>query len=248
MQTDSLPPSPEQLALLDSVIRRISGFRRLNPEDAKDFRQAVHLRLAERHYDVFDRFSGRSSLQTYLFVVVRRMLLDWQNHVFGKWRPSVAAIRLGPLAVRLERLIDRDGYSADQAIEQLRSCQAELDPSDLRGLAIGLPVRRRRQIVATELSAMNQTVDFDDPVEQRHRSCEAALQQAALVRALAGLAGEDRQLIELRYTRQLTVREVARHLRAEPKALYRRFDRILTVLRARLVEHGMTSPIAVDIR
>ena len=108
MQTDSPPPTLQELALLDSVVWAVTRSRRMSPEDAEDFGQSVHLRLAERDYDIFRRFTGRSSLRTYLFVVVHRMLLDWQNHALGKWRPSAAAIRLGPVAVNLERLIDRD--------------------------------------------------------------------------------------------------------------------------------------------
>ena len=67
----------------------------------------------ERGYDIIDRFEGRSSLRTYLTVVISRMLLDWRNSKYGKWRPSKAALSLGEHAVDLERLMSRDGYTAD---------------------------------------------------------------------------------------------------------------------------------------
>jgi len=76
-------PTPEQLATLDSVIRQVARAGRLQPHDADDFSQSVHVRLIERQYDVFDRFDGRSSLRTYLTVVVRRLLLDSLILVLG---------------------------------------------------------------------------------------------------------------------------------------------------------------------
>ena len=66
------------------------------------------------------RFEGRSSLTTYITVVVQRLFLDRRNRLWGKWRPSAEARRLGPTAVLLERLVSRDGWSAEQALETLR--------------------------------------------------------------------------------------------------------------------------------
>ena len=109
-------PPPEQLTLLSDVVRKVARSRRLAPEDAQDFAQIVQVRVLERNYDVFNRFTGRSSLRTYLTVVVTRMLLDWLNSTYGKWRPSAMALRLGPDAVTLDRLIWRDGYTIDEAV------------------------------------------------------------------------------------------------------------------------------------
>ena len=88
-------PSPSDLQLLATVIREVARVRRLSPADAQDFGQSVQVRCLERDYEMFRRFSGRSSLRTYLRVVVTRLLLDWQNSSYGKWRPSATAARLG---------------------------------------------------------------------------------------------------------------------------------------------------------
>ena len=104
-------PTATQLTLLDSVIAAVARVHRLKREDRDDFAQSAHLRLAERRYDVFARFAGRSSLRTFLTVVVTRLLLDWRNGQRGKWRPSAEARRRGTWAVELERLVFRDGYT-----------------------------------------------------------------------------------------------------------------------------------------
>jgi hypothetical protein len=128
---DSNYTKQEQLAFLTRVIRDVTRAKRLSPDDADDFSQYVHLKLLERNYDVFERFSARSSLRTFLTVVVGRLLLDWRRAMLGKWRPSAMARRLGPAAVCLDRLIYRDGLSAADAIAQLEH-DSSLPPTDLR--------------------------------------------------------------------------------------------------------------------
>ena len=46
-----------------------------------------------------------------------RLLLDWRNSQYGKWRPSRQATRLGRHAITLERLMSRDSLSAAEAVE-----------------------------------------------------------------------------------------------------------------------------------
>ena len=92
MSVPQAPLSQAQFALLQRVIRSVARHHGLSPEDAEDFGQTVHLKLLERHYQVFDSYEGRSSLTTFLTVVVTRLLLDWRNATRGKWRPSASAI------------------------------------------------------------------------------------------------------------------------------------------------------------
>ena len=89
------------------------------------------------------------------------------------------------------------------------------------------------------VSEVTQTVEFDDPIEEQYRQAQAALNRVALARALAGLDRGDRRLIWLRYRRQLSVRAVATLLSTDPKALYRRFDRVLLLLRRQLLVQGI---------
>ena len=235
MQTESSTPSQSDLCVLESVITTVTRSRRMRREDAEDFRQTVHLRLAERRDDVFRRFDGRSSLRTYLFVVVHRMLLDWRNHALGRWRPSAAALRLGPVAATFERLTHRDGYSREEAIAQLCSADRTLSEWEVQRLAGMLPVRPVRRVPAGGFPELTQAVDFADPFEEHQRNLQAARQRIALGRALAALAREDRRLIWLRYRRRLTVRAIAVRIGTDPRRLYRRLEQILLALRRRLV-------------
>jgi RNA polymerase sigma factor (sigma-70 family) len=239
LQTELSSPTPSDLSILESVISTLTRSRRMRREDAEDFRQTVHLRLAERRDDVFRRFDGRSSLRTYLFVVVHRMLLDWRNHALGRWRPSAAARRLGAVAVNLEQLTHRYGYSHDEAITQLCSANRTLNPADIQRVAAALPVRPMRHVSVNGFPELTQAVDFEDPFEEHHRKTQTDRQRIALARALAGLPREDRRLVWLRYRRRLTVRAMAARLDTDPRRLYRRLEQILLTLRRRLLVAGV---------
>jgi RNA polymerase sigma factor (sigma-70 family) len=226
------PFTTTELTILDSVISTVT--RRLPPQDADDFRQTVYLRLMEGQRDLFERFRGDSSLKTYLFVVVRRMRLDWQNRAYGKWRPSMAARRAGTVVIVLDRLLNRDGYTVDQAIEYLRAGRRRIDETELRRVAASLPRRWRMDVTATEFSDEAQVVAFQDPIEERQRQDAASARQTALRKALARLDARDRELIRLRFYERVSVQEVAARMRTNPKPLYRRFDRIIATLRRQL--------------
>jgi len=239
MKVQPPPFSPKELALLNTVINATIGSRPMSPQDADDFRQTVYLRLVERRGDFFSRFRGDSSLRTYLFVVVGRMRLDWQNHHYGKWQPTLAARKAGPVGIVLDRLLNRDGCTVDEAIEHLRCRRLPVDDGQVRRLAAALPARRRTQIVPAEFSERSQVVEFQDPVEARQRARAMRAHRTALRNALTQLSHSDRTLIRLRFVERLSVHSLAARTRTDSKALYRRFERIMRRLRRGLTAQGV---------
>jgi RNA polymerase sigma factor (sigma-70 family) len=67
-----------------------------------------------------------------------------------------------------------------------------------------------------------------------------AMLDAALARALGQLSAEDHVIVRLRFWEGLTVADIARALGLAQKALYRRLDRALATLRARLERDGVS--------
>ena len=231
----------QQVALLIGVIHDVARGRRMPREDFEDFAQSVHLKLLERHYDVFERFKGRSSLKTYLTVVVKRMLLDWQNKAYGKWRPTVFTRRFGEHAIALERLINRDHYSADEAIEMVGLRPSAPSPTELRRIADRIPRRRRVCNVPAEAADEAVVVEFADPVAAAERARADAWISSRLEAAIGHLSVEDQRLIVMRYRNGQTVQDLARVLQADAPGLYRRFARVLRSLRNNLASHGIRS-------
>ena len=232
-------PSSSDLVLLGEVIRGVARRGRLLPPDAEDFSQIVQLKFLESGYDAFARFDGRSSLRTYLTTVVWRLLLDWRTAAYGKWRPSAAARRLGAQAVWLDRLINRDGMTVDEAIEAASRAPDPLPDHVLRLIADRLPRRRRHIRVADDVLQLVAR-EFPDPVEARERAVQAKQTRIALGQAFSQLNPEERRLMSLRYRQSLTVREIASLLNVDAKRLYRTFDRLVGKLRRDMGASGVT--------
>src|SRR5262252_6658334 len=118
------PCWPDLLASIypqvEEVLRFVAHRHRLTPDDAIELGSLVRYKLVEDDYHVLRSFQNRSSMKTYLTTVVSRVWLDWQINRRGKWRPSVAAKRLGDTAVRLEQLLVRDRLTFAEACETLK--------------------------------------------------------------------------------------------------------------------------------
>jgi RNA polymerase sigma factor (sigma-70 family) len=239
-------PPDEHLTLLFQLVQRIACARGLSPSDAEDFEQTVQVKLLETGYAIFERFEGQSSLRTYLTVVVTRLLKDWQNQMWGKWRPSAVAVRLGEYAVRLERLVARDGFTPHEAVEVLRTAAGAPGAAELMALSGRLPARQRRRMVSDELLGEYAGPHADDPIELRQQRRVNDRIRRALREALAQLPEDDRRLIEARYRREMKVAAVARLRGDDAKALYRRCDRLLKTLRAMLLSAGVTGSVRIQ--
>ncbi len=114
----------EHLPLITRLTKAVARRRHLSPVDTEDFTSIVHLRFIEDDYALLRKFQGRSTLPTFLLVVIHRICLDLQTREWGKWRPSENAKRQGPAAVTLERLLMRDGLTLDEAIAVMTISQS----------------------------------------------------------------------------------------------------------------------------
>jgi RNA polymerase sigma factor (sigma-70 family) len=240
----------DNLDLIEAVIDLISRRQRLTSAEGDDFRAVAHLRLIENDYEVLRRFEQRSSLRTYLTIVLQRVFLDYRISQWGKWRPSVEAKRLGSAAVLLEQLTTRDGYSFDEAVEVLWTSHRVTDSRDiLYGIAQRLPIRISRRPQGEEAFA---SIADDSPLPD---GCAARLElrpyagraHESLSRAVAALNPQDRLIIRLRYENGLSIVEIARTLRLEQKPLYRRFEHLKAQLRKSLEADGVDAEFVADL-
>lgn len=231
----------EQLGLIERIIASIARRHALVGDDADDFASWTRAKLIENEYAILGKFQGRSSISTYLTVVVANLFRDYRTRQWGRWRPSVAAKRLGALAVRLEVLLYRDGYTLAQAVEVLRSSGAmDAGEREIADLAARIPPRVRHTDAGESPLASAEAEDAADGelwASERTREWERA--RAALEQALANLPPEDQIILRLRYWEGFTVADVARALGLEQKPLYRRIDGDLQRLRTLLEADGL---------
>jgi RNA polymerase sigma factor for flagellar operon FliA len=229
-----------ELALIERVVAWVCARRCLRGADAEDFASTVKLRLIENDYEILARFEGRSSLKTYVTAVINRLYLDFQAQRFGKWRPSAEARRLGPLALRLESLLYRDGLTFEEACGVLQTDGGVAQAREaLHELSLRLPRRVSRKHASTSELDVPEPSGRQSAVEQAERQVLAERTFLVLRGALGRLAPRDRILLRLHVEGGLSVADVARALGEDQKALYRRRDALLKRLRLDLEAEGI---------
>src|SRR5258706_8801557 len=134
----------ENLKLIDRVVAGVCRRSGLRSADAEDFASVAKLALMENDYAILRAFQERSSLTTFLTVVVQRLLSHERRRTWGRWSPSAEAERRGEAAVLLEKLLLRDGCPLEEAISAVRRVDPSLDDAAVRELAASLPPRAPR--------------------------------------------------------------------------------------------------------
>jgi RNA polymerase sigma factor (sigma-70 family) len=227
------------------VVRNIVAFlaRRycLSGADLEDFTSEVFVKLIEDDYAVLRKFRRSSSMRTYLSVTIARLLIDRTNKEWGRWRPSAEARRRGPIAIRLEKLVVRDGYSGDEACEiLLTNDEVPLTRTQLEALLERIPGRRGRKFEPIE--TIDDLPASSVPPDTALLRDEHRVTAARLIRVLAEvmrtLPAQDRVILKMRFEDGLTIAAIAMALRLETKRLYGRLERLLTRLRLELHQRG----------
>ena len=241
--------SPEEIFLehrasIERIAACVARRRRLSEAEVEDFVQDVQLKLVEDDYRRIREFQGRSRFKTYLTTVINRLAKDHCNHLWGKWRASAAAKRLGWEARLLERLLYREGFSFEEAAEKMRrDYHVKTSVEELADLAAQLPQRTSRRFEGEEeLENRPVSETAGERVDRRVVDSEKAEQaervETALEAALAELDSEDRLILKL-YFYGWTLAKIARSLGVSQKPLYRRRDRTLAQLRETLTGGGV---------
>jgi RNA polymerase sigma factor (sigma-70 family) len=237
---DSRPPEKVFLENLP-VIREIIAHsaRRFSRQDGEDFSQTVMARLIEEDYRILREFKRRSSLRTYLATAIKRMLLDYQNHLWGKWHASAEAKRLGPTAMWLERLRYRDKLSFEEACRVILGEDPEVSRANLELFEAKIAARIPRIFVGEEHleSEADQRLRPDEQLEAKELTGLSRRVLGILLFCINLLEPEERTLLCL--SQELSVAEIARVQKADQKPLYRRLGKIHRKLERELARRGV---------
>jgi len=236
------------LPVINDVVAQVCRRHRFSANEAEEFAAELRLHLIERNYERLRKFDGRCSLRTYLTAVVQNYLYDYRDRLWGKWRPSAQARRLGPTGILLERLVIRDGWTMSQAIEILQTNHGVTLDAKLEALAVRIAARQPGRQIVSERAAdgMDSPASPSDVnVVRVEQEFLAKRVYAALDRARQALVPEERLILKMRFDDGMAVADIARALDVNQKRLYRTIERLLAVLRARLEAEGMSKD---DIR
>jgi RNA polymerase sigma factor for flagellar operon FliA len=231
----------QYLEVFDRIAESLCRRHGLFGADAEDFVADVRLKLLEDDYSVIRKHRGDSNMTTFLSVVISNLFRDHRVKMWGKWRPSADARRLGPEAVLLETAVYRDGLSFEDACLRLeQSGQAAADRARLRDILQQLPYRPRRRIEGDEaLEEVPAQELANGELLQAERQRERVTLEEALERAVGRLGTEDQVIIRMHYYEGLSIADIARGLQLPQKPLYARLKRLLGALSTTLSQDGI---------
>lgn len=212
----------------------------------------MRARFVETQYAALTQYRGDSSLKSYLTVVVRSWLTDYLVARQGRWRPSAQAVRTGPVAVQLERLTSKLGYSPAEAITRiLAGGDQPFTERELWTMFRSLPRRtpmRGKEVSADLASNIADGFATSGDALVQSGETESARNRAFqhLTDAMKKLTPEDRLLVSMRFLDGQSVADIARALGLEQKPLYRRLSRALDVLRSHMRASGLSADTVRD--
>jgi len=228
---------------IEQILAFVCRRNHLDAHEAEEFGAHTKLKLIESNYAILRKFEGRSLFTTYLTTVIQRLFFQYRVQLWGKWRPSAEAKRLGDKAIALERLLTRDGYTFAEAVEILAGGpDAVFTVSELEVMALRLPPRMPRPVLVSDINASDVAGDGADPSDQLlsgERERTARCTAAALDQAIAAMDAEDHIILRMRFGNGMKVPEIARALGLDMKKLYKRIDKLLLRLRAALEAAGL---------
>jgi RNA polymerase sigma factor (sigma-70 family) len=229
------------LETLEQAVAQLVRRYRLRDEDAEEFAAEVSLRMVEQGETILGQFEGRSSMATYLYTVVNSLFWEWRNKRFGRWRPSVAATRLGPVALHLEELTVRDGLAFSEAVTILKTNYAcSLTEAELEAIAMQFPARKRIQEVPGEALDLEASADTSPEADllEREAKDQGTQVRRTIHHLLDRLSAEDQLVIKLHFYEDVKLVQVAQSLGYRPKVLYRKVEKLLKTMGKQLVSKG----------
>lgn len=230
----------QSLKALPPILLGLGREKRLPPEDVKDLRSDIQVKLLENDYRVLRRWDSRSSLKVYLVTVVYNIWHDRVRGEKGRVRVSAAARRLGPPAPELEVLLGQ-GLTLDQAYETIKPHFPDLSHSEAVEIAARINPRPGRHF---ESQAVVARLPDPEPTGYEHleRQEKLAKKRKALDlmhRRLSELPEQDRILLVRAHAEGVKFSRIATDLEIDQRPLYGRNERLLTMLRTDLEEAGI---------
>jgi RNA polymerase sigma factor (sigma-70 family) len=232
----------ELFPIVKRIVAIVARRFHLSSADAEDLVSTTMIKLADRDYHALRQFEGRSTIETFLTVIVDRACQDHVDKARGRYRSTVGARRLGEIAVWLEMYMKRDHMPFKEACAVLRAKHGvTLSDFELEQLAEQLPTRFRRRIEGEAALAGLVSLDSADALILEHeRAMLVARAEAIIARTLATWPTEDAIIFRMRCSDGRQVADIARARQLEQKPLYRRIDELRARMCKALQDAGLT--------
>jgi RNA polymerase sigma factor (sigma-70 family) len=236
------------LWLIDKAIGYFCDRNRVGRDEEEEFGSYVKFKLVESNYGIIRKFEGRSTFSTYMTTVVQRMFFQYRVQMWGKWRPSAQARRLGEKGITLERLLTREGYTYSEAVAVLTTGRPPLfTVEEIEAMYVRLPVRQPRPVLVAAMDLKDGGPSIEPELFSGERAVIARHTAATIDAAIATMAPEDQVILRMRFWNARTIPEIGRSLKIDDRKLYRRINKLLAQLKFTLENAGVNGHDACEL-
>lgn len=236
------------LCLIDKAIGYVCHRNRVSRDEEEEFGSHVKFKLIESNYAIIRKFEGRSAFSTYMTTVIQRMFFQYRVQMWGKWRPSAQARRLGDKGITLERLLTRDGHTYSEAVAILTAgCDAVFTVGEIDAIYVRLPVRQPRPMLVAAMENADNGPSIEPELFSGERAVIARHTAATIDAAIATMESEDQLILRMRFWNGKKIPDIARALRIDGKKLYKRINKLLAQLKFALEEAGIAAADACEL-
>jgi RNA polymerase sigma factor for flagellar operon FliA len=230
------------LPLIERIAGSVCHRNHVDAAEAEEFASHVKLKLIDVNYSIIRKFEGRSSFSTYLTTVIQRMFFQYRVQMWGKWRPSAEARRLGDKGITVERMLTRDGYTYAEMVEILTT-GARYTRAEIERIYARLPTRYPRIVLVSGPAVPEAEMPFVDPDERLlHPERDRVARRAGVVidGAIGRFPAEDQIILRMRFWSMSKVSEIARTLKIDQKRIYKRIEKMLSSMKRELERAGIS--------
>jgi RNA polymerase sigma factor (sigma-70 family) len=236
------------LCLIDKAIGYVCHHNRVGRDEEEEFGSYVKFKLIESNYAIIRKFEGRSAFSTYMTTVIQRMFFQYRVQMWGKWRPSAQARRLGDKGITLERLLTRDGYTYSEAVAVLTTGQPPVFAVDeIEAIYVRLPIRQPRPVLVAAMEISDGGPSVEPALFSGERAVIARHTADTIDAAIATMEAEDQVILRMRFWNARTIPEIARALKLDEKKLYKRINKLLAQLKLTLEGAGVNADAACEL-
>jgi RNA polymerase sigma factor (sigma-70 family) len=236
------------LCLIDKAIGYVCHRNRIGRDEEEEFGSHVKLKLIESNYSIIRKFEGRSAFSTYMTTVIHRMFFQYRVQMWGKWRPSAQARRLGDKGITLERLLTRDGHTYSEAVAILTAGRdAVFTSEEIDAIYMRLPIRQPRPMLVAAMENIDNGPSVEPALFSGDRAIFARHTAATVDAAIARMEFEDQLILRMRFWNGKKIPDIARALNLDEKKLYKRIGKLLAELKLTLEGAGVVAADACEL-
>jgi RNA polymerase sigma factor (sigma-70 family) len=233
------------LCLIDKAIGYVCHRNRIGRDEEEEFGSYVKFKLIESNYSIIRKFEGRSAFSTYMTTVIHRMFFQYRVQMWGKWRPSAQARRLGDKGIALERLLTRDGYTYSEAVGILTAGRdSGFTSEEIEAIYVRLPIRHPRPVLVASMENTDKAPSIEPELFSGRRAVMARHTAATIDAAIAMMEPEDQLILRMRFWNGKKIPDIARALNLDRKKLYKRIGKLMGQLKLTLEGAGV---VAADV-